>query len=122
MKMRANRPPAHRLIPPLPLHLSTLEMAIVGKNQNVASTLFTGDDVHQILCHHGGTYAEQDGLAFLGRLRELSMIVQKLPRHYSIVSCFQIATLVALCDQFGTTYTQFCKQILCLDPQCGCLC
>jgi hypothetical protein len=39
------------------------EMAIVGKNQDVASTLFTGDDVRQILCHHCVTYTEQAGLA-----------------------------------------------------------
>src|SRR5579859_1801654 len=53
MKMRSNGPP---LIPPLPLHLATLEMVIVGKNQDVASPLFTGDDVRQILCHHYGTF------------------------------------------------------------------
>src|ERR1700730_10574950 len=106
MKMRSNRPPDHRLIPPLPLHLSTLEMAIVGKNQNVASPLFTGDDVRQILCHHCVTYIEQAGLAFLGRLRERSMKVQELPSHYSIVDGFQIAALVALCHQFGTAHAQ----------------
>src|SRR5581483_3503458 len=121
MKMRSNGPPDHRLIPPLPLHLFMLEMAIVGKNQDVASILFTGDDVRQILCHHPGSYAEQDGLALLRCLRELSMIVQELPSHHSIVDSFQIAALVALCDQSGTTHMQFCNQILCLDPQGGCL-
>src|SRR5438477_6385512 len=104
MKMRSNGPPDHRLIPPLPLHLSTLEMAIVGKNQNVASPLFTGGDVRQILCHHCGTDTEQDGLAFLGRLRERRMKIQELPSYHSIVDGFQIATLVAFCDQFGTTH------------------
>src|SRR5436853_1682447 len=104
--MSSSGPPDHRLLPPLPLHLSTLEMGIVGKNQDVASPLFTGDDVRQILCHHGGTYAEQAGLAFLGRLRERSMKVQELPSHHSIVDGFQIAALVALCDQFGTTHAQ----------------
>src|SRR5437763_8870045 len=106
MKMRSNGAPDHRLIPPLPLHLSTLEMAIVGKNQDVASTLFTGDDVRQILCHHCGTYAKQSGLSLIGRLREHSMIVQELPSHHSIVDGFQIAALVALRDQFGTTHAQ----------------
>ena len=106
MKMRSNGAPDHRLIPPLPLHLSTLEMAIVGKNQDVASTLFTGDDVRQILCHHCGTYAKQSGLSLIGRLRERSMIVQELPSHHSIVDGFQIAALVALRDQFGTTHAQ----------------
>src|SRR5260370_3489766 len=107
MKMRSNGPPDHRVIPALPLYLSKLEMAIVGKNQDVASTLFTGDDVRQILCHHCGTYAEQAGLAFLGRLRERSMIVQELPSQHSIVDGFSIAALVALRGQFATAHPQF---------------
>src|ERR1700738_3159561 len=96
MKMRSNGPPAHRLISPLPLYLSALEMGIVGKNQDVASPLFMGDDVRQILCHHCGTDAEQAGLAFIGRLRERSMIGQELPSPHSIVDGIQIEALVAL--------------------------
>src|SRR5947209_546270 len=106
MQMRSNGPPDHRLIPPLPLHLSTLEMGIMGKNQDVASTLFTRDDVRQILCHHCGTDAEQAALALIGRLRERSMIVQEKPRHHSIVDGFQIAALVALRNEFGTAHAQ----------------
>src|SRR5690348_5388454 len=106
MQMRSNGPPAHSLIPPLPLHLSTLEMGIVGKNQDVTSPLFTGDDVHQILCHHCSTDAEQSLLAFIRRLRERSMIVQELPCLHSKLQCLQVASFVALCHQFGTAHAQ----------------
>src|SRR5262245_46959186 len=97
--MRPRGPPCVDLTAEFPSRLAALQVRIVGEGEYLSAPALLRHDMRQILSHHRIAISEQLDKPAVAGPRHCGMIIEKLPRDASVMSCLAVSALVGLGDQ-----------------------